>query len=64
MWLGQQVLTLLLNLIERTVTARIARIEEDRERDRVDLNVKKYEEAKDRAERTKAALDLLNRNKP
>ncbi len=62
-WLLKQVLSYLLGLAVTSAEEHAAQVAEDKQRGIVDAeNVRKYDEAKDRVERRRAALDLLNRN--
>lgn len=62
-WLIGYLLDWLLTRLMKEVQKRVNQIKSDEERQvRDDANVKAYEEAVDRVDRVKAALDLLNRN--
>lgn len=60
-WFAKQVLSILLDRAVDAYKDHQKQLELDRQRKEVNEdNLKAYEEAKDRAERTKAALDLIN----
>jgi hypothetical protein len=64
-WLAGWILKYLLGRTEKVLKDAASDLARDKEREIVnDANVKKYEEHKDRQDRIKNALDLLNRNSP
>lgn len=58
------VATFVLNYLMKYLTKKIEQHEDNIERGKVnETNTKKYEDAKDRAERVRAGLDLINRKR-
>lgn len=63
-WIAGQILAYLLGKATSAIEQKAADVERDKARGEVnDANVKAYEEANDRADRIRAATDLLNRTK-
>ncbi len=63
--IATRIIEYLLGRAEAEVRVRLAQLELDRQRRQVnEENAKRYEEAKDRAERRKAAIDLINGTAP
>lgn len=62
-WLLEWILNYLLGKATKAVAKELDQMAEDKKRDGInEANIKKYEEAKDRETRIRAATDLLNGN--